>query len=242
MTMNEQLIDVITKEVLRRLQALEMSNQNSKRAMLVLAEEGNPLPERIKREYQIMESGSINSLKPSELISLIDSAECLLIPSLSATQLASLALGCGEGGLCEGVRYALLLGKTIYLLEEGLTYRGYRKTAYKTYYRRLLEYEECIKSYGIQILEQEMLPLGLNQLSGKEQEKIPDVLNYSSDTVQEKPGKNESYRIDKKLILEKDLMNLSVKTQSVVWIGKNSIVTPSALDYARAHHIQIIKK
>ena len=224
--MNEQLIDSITNEVLRRLQSLRFSNQNSKKSMLVLSEGNDPIPESIRKDYQIMETD--RSLELARLSSMIDSVECILITSLSATQLANLALGCGEGRFLEGVRYALLLGKTIFVLEEGLSYRTYRKSAHKTYYRRLLEYEECIKSYGIEILEQKM--------------STPKGVMHHLDPGEEICYREDNYTIDKKLITEKDLMNLKVSSQKEVWIRKNSIVSPSALDYARAHHIEMIKK
>ena len=224
--MNEQLIDEITKEVFRRLQAVELSNQNSKKTMLVISEGSYPIPDYIRRDYQIIVTGSISSLQISNIYSMVEAADCILITSLSTTQLANLALGCGECGLLEGIRYALLLGKTIFALEEGLSYRAYRKSAHKTYYRRLFEYEECIKSYGIQILEQGM--------------KMPVGIIHDPNVVQEITCKDDNCTIDKRLVLEKDLMNL--KSQTAVWVGKNSIVTPCAQDYARAHHIQIIKK
>ena len=226
--MNEQLIDSITNEVLRRLQSLRFSNQNSKKPMLILSEGNDPIPESIRKDYQIMETDRVSSLDLARLYSMIDSAECILITSLSATQLANLALGCGEGRFLEGVRYALLLGKTIFALEEGLSYRTYRKSAHKTYYRRLLEYEECIKSYGIEILEQKM--------------STPKGVMHHLDPGEEICYREDNYTIDKKLITEKDLMNLKVSSQKEVWIRKNSIVSPSALDYARAHHIEMIKK
>ena len=225
--MNEQLIDSITNEVLRRLQSVRFSNQNSKKpTMLALSEGNDPIPESIRKDYQIMETD--RSLELARLSSMIDSVECILITSLSATQLANLALGCGEGRFLEGVRYALLLGKTIFVLEEGLSYRTYRKSAHKTYYRRLLEYEECIKSYGIEILEQKM--------------NTPKGVMHHLDPGDEISYREDNYTIDKKLITEKDLMNLKVSSQKEVWIRKNSIVSPSALDYARAHHIEMIKK
>ena len=225
--MNEQLIDSITNEVLRRLQSVRFSNQNSKKpTMLALSEGNDPIPESIRKDYQIMETD--RSLELARLSSMIDSVECILITSLSATQLANLALGCGEGRFLEGVRYALLLGKTIFVLEEGLSYRTYRKSAHKTYYRRLLEYEECIISYGIEILEQKM--------------SMPKGVMHHPDPGEEITYGEDNYTIDKKLIIEKDLMNLNVRSQKELWIRKNSIVSPSALDYARAHHIEMIKK
>lgn len=227
--MNEELIDSITNEVLRRIQSVRFSNQNSRKPMLVLSEGNDPIPEYIRRDYQILETGSISTLEISNIYSMIDSAECILITSLSATQLANLALGCGESGFLEGIRYALLLGKTILALEEGLSYRTYRKSAHKTYYRRLLEYEECIKSYGIQIVDQRI--------------RLPEGVTHNPDSGLEiSDGADQYYTIDKRLVLEKDLMNLDVKSQTEVWIRKNCIVSPSALDYARAHQIQIIKK
>ena len=227
--MGNQLIDEITKEVLRRLKLVESLDSGNKKSMLVLSDKTDPLPDKIRKEYHIIAPDLISSMELLKLHQWIDSSDVILITSLTVKQLANLALGCGEGLLEEGFRYALLLGKSIFVLERGLGYRTYRKMAHKTFYRKLLEYEECIKSYGVQIvLEDSIEPL---EIVGN------SILNYEDKDMPE-----ETMVIDKKLIVEKDLMDLNISSYATIGIKNSCIVTPSAHDYARAHRIRFIKK
>lgn len=227
--MENQLIDEITKEVLRRLQTVELVSTGNKKSMLVLSEENRPLPDYITKEYHMITMDLTNTMEFEKLYDCIAFSNLILIASLSAKQLANLALGVGEGLFEEGVRCALLLGKPIFILEEGLDYRAHRKTAQKTYYRKLLEYEECIHGYGMRIIEKDS-----EIIHSRNKKTVVDIENKEVEKV--------DLVMDKKLILEKDLMALDNKIYKSICIGKSSIVTPSALDYARAHHIQFIKK
>lgn len=236
--MYEQLIDEIMTEVLRRLKNENPLSFVKKKNLLVFSESSYPLSKNIENEYHVTHK-DLRSLKnEGELKPLISYSELILVTSLDVKQLADIALGNGEGHLVKAIRYALLLGKPIFILEDGLIYRHYKASASKTFYRRLLEYEECIKGYGIQITTEDMLLLSDKREMSSDQIKSPTLLSKAK---QMEVPNEVMVTLNKKLILEKDLMELDIKTHTVIHIGKNSIVTPSAQDFARAHRIRFIK-
>ena len=253
--MYEDFIEEVITEVLRLLSEYE-NTCTHKKTLLVLSDEPYPLSESITKEFNLLTPDIGGNQKVVELHTMVSCAEVILITSVTAKQLANLTLLCGDGYLEEAIRYALLLGKTIFVLEEGLEYRSYKATAHKTFYRRLLEYEECLKQYGIffttesefSSIEKQVNQTVLRKQSSERVIKQTVIHNQSIDnkSISYFPkGTNEATEVrielKKKLILEKDLMDLNVKSQVVICIEKGSIVTPSALDYARAHRMRFIK-
>jgi len=135
-----------------------------------------------------------------------------------------------------------MLGKTIFVLEEGLEYRSYKATAHKAFYRKLLEYEECLKHYGILFTTESVFPFYEKQVKQSTlRNQSGDFKSNTSYTMEIGGATEGRLELKKKLILEKDLMDLNVKSQTAICIEKGSIVTPSALDYARAHRMRFIK-
>ncbi len=237
----EEVITEVMKEVLHRLSEYESTSKH-KETLLVLSEEPYPLPEAITKEYDVLIPDIKSNKKVTELHTMVSCAEVILITSITVKQLANLALLCGDGYLEETLRYAHLLGKTIFVLEEGLEYRSYKATAHKTFYRRLLEYEECLKQYGILFTAESEFPVKERQVKQSALRKLPEEgKSRVSKTEEIIEVTEERVELKKKLILEKDLMGLNVKSQAAVCIEKGSIVTPSALDYARAHRMRFIK-
>lgn len=239
--MYEDIIEEVTKEVLHRLSKYE-STCIHKKTLLVLADRPHTLSEEITKEYNLLIPDIEDCQNVVEIHTLVSSAEAILVTSITAKLLVNLALLCGDGYIEEAIRYALLLGKTIFVLEEGLEYRSYKTTANKTFYRRLLEYEECLKQYGIYFTSESAFTFSEKQVKQtvlRKQQGNNDgntsLTNVTFDGIEEQVG------LKKKLILEKDLMDLNIKSQAAICIEKDSIVTPSALDYARAHHMRFIK-
>jgi ethanolamine utilization protein len=239
--MYEDIIEEILKEVLHRLSEYENTCIH-KKTLLVLSDEPYPLSEAITKEYNLLTPDFGSNQSVVELNTMVSCAEVILITSVTAKQLANLALLCGDGYLEEAIRYAHLLGKTIFVLEEGLEYRSYKATAHKAFYRKLLEYEECLKQHGMLFTTESIFPLYEKQVKQSvlrnQSENDKNITSYAMENNGVTEGRVE---LKKKLILEKDLMDLNVKSQTAICIEKGSIVTPSAFDYARAHRMRFIK-
>lgn len=239
--MYEDIIEEVITEVLHRLSEYENTCIH-KKTLLVLSDEPYPLSETITKEYNLLTPDLSDNQKVVELNTMVSCAEVILITGVTAKQLANLALICGDGYLEEAIRYAHLLGKTIFVLEEGLEYRSYKATAHKAFYRKLLEYEECLKQHGILFTTESLFPLCEKQVKQSTlRTQIGDGKSITSYTMEISGATEGRIELKKKLILEKDLMDLNVKSQTAICIEKGSIVTPSAFDYARAHRIRFIK-
>lgn len=250
----EEIIAEVMKEVLHLLSEYENTYLH-KKTLLVLSDEPYPLSDAITKEYNLLTPDLGGNQKVVELNTMVSCAEVILITSVTAKQLANLSLISGDGYLEEAIRYAHLLGKSIFVLEEGLEYRSYKATAHKTFYRKLLEYEECLKQYGIFFTTEREFPTMEKQVNQtvlrkqperqvkqtvtcnqqKDSDRISFLSKVSNDMAEER------IEMKKKLILEKDLIDLNVKSQAAICIEKGSIITPSALDYARAHRMRFIK-
>lgn len=239
--MYEEIIEEVMKEVLHRLSEHECTGIH-KKMLLVLSDRPYPISEAIAKDYNLLIPDISSCQRLDELHTMVSRAEVILITSVTAKQLVNLALLCGDGYKEEAIRYALLLGKTIFVLEEGLEYRSYKATANKTFYRRLLEYEECLKQYGIFFTSESEFPLSDNHEKQTILRKQQSGSKRNTSNTKETFDRiEEQVELKKKLIIEKDLMNLNVESQSAICIEKDSIITPSALDYARAHHMQFIR-
>lgn len=150
--------------------------------------------------------------------------DCIVILSLSVEMMSNVALGCGGKNGESFILEALLNGKNVYLLESGLVYKKYKKTAFKAIYNLYKEYESKLMQYGIK--------------------KIADVTDVLNEKVEhyEQYESSEQLKIDftgKKLLLETELIKNHVKELCCVHVDKNCIITPLAGDYIKNHHLTI---
>lgn len=148
---------------------------------------------------------------------------CVIIQEMSFAMLGNLAMGCG--GLGEDFLIHMLLdGKKVYLLEKGLAYRGYKKTAFKPLYNLYSSYEDKLIQYGVTIINSPM-----------------DILRSSTDGQEHflTVYKEEADFSEKKLLLESDLQKRQVKEQSEIKINRKCIVTPLAEDYIKSRSLLV---
>lgn len=236
--MYEQLIDDIVEEILKRLQNEKTLSYVKKKKLLALSSNSKLLSNRILQEYCVTQVDLSTVKSVDELYPSITDADCVVVSYLEVGDLIDIAIGNGTRPFIQLIQYALLIGKDIFILEDGLAYLAYKPTANKNFYRKLLDYEACIKGYGIQFITEDMLLL-------------PDKIRLDSEIIDKNKVYNvaqkdsyheETITLNKRLILEKDLIELNIKTNTAIRIGKNSIVTPSALDYTRTHRIRFIKE
>ncbi len=149
----------------------------------------------------------------------------ILITQLSVEMLSHLALACPVTEEEKFVLKALLQDKPLYVLDEGVEYRSYKKQAHKTLYALLMTYEDKIKKYGISFIGH------LDELQAAK----------ACETVGEGTVKGD-VRLDmtyKKLLLESDLIKKHIEGICTVVITKKCIITPLAEDYIKKRHICI---
>lgn len=236
---NEELIKLITKEVVARLQTIlsEVNIANQKR-VLVLEKEENLCPiliSALKEKNYVVDC--------LDYMEKLNSYEGIIIQSITNSELANLSHGI-EGSLKEKmVVEALLSGNKIYSMESEVEYRKFAQTSNKLFFSMFKDYEDKLKSYGIHFVELNKL---LDCLGNKCEhlEKTTCIIETKEIDVQRHTEESRGNYIDltnKKLISEVELRNILKSEVMKVVVSKKAILTPLAMDFARVNKIEISK-
>lgn len=231
---NERLIQAVTEEVMKRLMDILKKQDfshllNKKTALLIgTSEENNNsiYDKLIKLNYDV---NFVSNMKD------VDTYDLIIIQHLSNLELVNLSLGVPSGQKEETIIQAMLKGKKIYLLADGIEFRKYSSTANKNFYNMYKSYENKIIDFGIEIIEH------INNID-------KDNVNFSNtdnkNIVTNNVGKiNDVYNLTgKKLISEVDLRRAMVNGNKDVKISIKTIVTPLAKDFIRTNKLNVIKE
>lgn len=208
--------EFLVEEVLRELhQRLGKENDGDRKELLIIGDvdERELEPWRSKLHWCYYREDM--SYYPWDII---------LVTQLPLEMLGNLGNGCG--GHKEGlILRALMEGKQVYILEEGICHRKYRKSSFKTLYQLYNEYEDKIKQYGIKFIPS-LADIFQNQFIEKEIPFVADVAHEIDFT-------------GKSLLLEADLLKKQVRSPSVIKISSGCIVTPLAEDYMKCHNLDM---
>lgn len=214
------LIDEVVRELKQRMYQSEKaaSERSSRIRTLVVGEV-------TRTELRALESFAEVLTSPDR-----GDWDILLAAQLPVRTMAYTALLLPDENLSKALIQGLLEGKKVYLLESGLEYRGYRRTASKTLYQKYQEYEDILRRYGCEI--------------------VSDVLtlaDYEGNSLEETPKNHEETGVvcnleGIKLLKESDLNRVRKEGCIGLLIGKNTIITPLAQDYITNHNLVIQRK
>ena len=217
------LVDEIIEEVYRRLES-KVSQDLTRKKLIVIG----PMPhsdlENLKSIYEFI---SYKQFIPDK--KEIVGYEGIVITKLTVDMLGHIALGAAATEEESFIIKALLQEKPVYMMEQGIEYRRYKKNAHKALYTLLMDYEDKIKKYGIRCISH-LDDIPIDEID-KGNEKVQEVIR-------------ENTKLDmtyKKLLLESDLIKKHIEGICTVSISKGCIITPLAEDYIRNHHIYIEK-
>lgn len=202
---DQKLIDTIVNEIYNRLK-----QRDDLPRLLLIGTVGVEEQKMLQSTYQM-----------TYPIDKEEDYAAILISELSVERMAHLGLGCSYDEEERCILKALLEEKPVYLLENGLVYKRYKKTAYKPLYTLYQDYENKLRQYGIRMIKHvgELLTEGKNE----------PILEYTKEVDLK----------SKKLLLETDLMNRHLEAFTMIEIGAKCIVTPLAEDYIRSHKLKI---
>ena len=142
-TSNDALVELITKEVLKRLSdnPETVSAALSNKPSALLAGDIAAVPEFAKERFAFADIGTYaGDMEPFEAI---------FIAKLSPSELADCALGRGASKLpCAG--------KEVYLLEAGLPYKKFKRSvANRNFYNMLEGYVNTLRGYGVKLVKEQ---------------------------------------------------------------------------------------
>lgn len=232
---NEKLVDMITKEVMKRIPSNVDCTSIDKEKVLVISsceEELTKVKELLKLKYDV----HIYDKEDTKL----SYYEHIIVTSLCNKGLSSMALGLCNDNIQEFLVNALFNGKKIYVLKEGIQYRKHINTSNEVLYNLYKEYEKKIISYGINLVDEkklfERMQMGesCSDINSKSESQVKTKVY--EDTLQSQHVVDIS---DKRLITESDLRKVYMKGIKEVNLIKNVILTPLAEDYIRIKQLKI---
>lgn len=233
----QKLIDLITKEVMNRLGALEKVTETKKKKILLLDSAScgclETIREALNEEYDVDSLDNIDCK--------VEEYEACIVCRVGNKQIASIANGLCSSSMEEIIMNFLLMGKNVYLLEDGIEYRRYLGTASSSLIELYQGFEKKLVDYGVKLIKNYRDILGTNEI--KEIEKVEAVEAEKeiqcTPQVKECDTVNSVDLIGKKLISEADLRKLCRKGVNEVVISKKAVITPLAQDFIRINRLSV---
>lgn len=198
----EQLIDLISKEVIRQLQQIKTKTNLEKTPVLVLGDIELLNESDNKKDYYTIEDYIENDN--------MEKYEYVIITQIANYQLCDISLGRDNTPFTCAIQKSLLLGKDIYLMEEALVFRNFIQTSNSKLYNLLEAYVSKLEEFGIKILSKDM-----KDIQVKSKEKIDSRPIYDS---------------SKRLITESLAKNICKEDKKSIGFPKGTIITPLAKD------------
>lgn len=227
---DDKMMEEIVNEVLERLQL----KSDKKNLFLIGPADLSFLVALEKRYHLITSEDRRNANVYSSEIQMEDIVDEVLITNLTIPILVDVALGTYHNLNEKIIVHALLTGKPVNVLEEGISYHEYKKSASKPLYQKYLEYEDKLKNYGVRFQSEKDFTL----LSPTHKETYLGDMIGSSNEICDTDVVDFS---GKHLILEKDIMALRNVYGATLRIEPRCIITPMAEDFIREHQMKVVR-
>ena len=143
----EQLVELITREVLKTLGGAEPEEPADKSGLPAALVIGDPdqLPRGVRGQYRLCAM--------EEYQGDIEPFEKVFITAITQTQLADAALGRDSQPVTCALSKALLYGKEIYLYDAALAHRKLAGRGSRGFYQLLEGYVRTLQSYGVKLVQ-----------------------------------------------------------------------------------------
>ncbi|MGG1445339.1 hypothetical protein ABE354_25475 [Brevibacillus laterosporus] len=267
----QQLIEAITNEVITRLDTLRLQkkpkifvfspNESEWLAIKSFLTEKFDVHSVVANDLPCAQEWSDDPLECN-----VQSFSFILLTGLHCCTLASVALGLNTS--VNVITQALLQGKKVYLLQEGLEYRQYRHTAPAHLYELYQSYEQKLVTFGVTLIKKADIHLlgqegshlekQQTQVIGKiSSEQLDDHVSSSVKTIHSNGAEEhdihlsrertlmhapeEVWHIKQRVISESVLKKLFLQGAQSFTILPNAILTPLARDFVRMNQL-IVKK
>lgn len=168
----------------------------------------------------------------------------VIIPTCSANTLAKIALGIRDTAVCELAGRAIAEGTPIELTVD---YLGFTPQTPLTYRRLYAGYVEQLRQYGVIIKDQPNNLMVLEQsLKTEAVNHYEAILPQAHQLLKQSNELTSNYARaavicwEGKLLTEQDATSLP--EESVVKVGKKTIITPSSKDKLRQRSIEIVRE
>lgn len=225
-----ELVSEIVARVARRLE----DNGAEKPALLVLTPAHGEACHAVLESPRLMEHYRLDCALQNEYCVNVDAYEGVILFGLTNEALARLA-----GGVCDTpftalAQKAILAGKKLFICEEEIELFRYRQSAPAPYYHMLAEQLALLQACGLTVCALQALEQVI--LSG-----VVPVCKPAAATCGVQRGTG-SASITKKIVTERDMESVCIRGTGTLHIGRKTILTDLARDYAHARRIEIVRE
>ncbi|MBO3443115.1 TIGR02536 family ethanolamine utilization protein [Clostridium sp. CCUG 7971] len=220
-----KLIDLIVDEIYKKINDSKVSEVKKLPKCVVLWEKDENRFNLLKNNFEVLSYDE--SIRESDIV---------IISRLCLRGLSNLSIGNSTSNEERFILKMLMMGKKVYIMEDGLEYKRYKSSAPKALYNKYISFEQELKKFGVNVIKDIFNILDENKSTSKEE------INNSNETIIDKAIEVTDEVLDlrnKKLISESDLRKPQMNGVSKILIGKKSIVTPLANDFIRIHHLKL---
>ena len=223
----------LVSEIVARV-ALRMEESGEKSALLVLTPQHGEHCHAVLESPRLSEYYRLDCALQNEYNVCMDNYEGVILFGLTNENLTRLTGGVCDTPFTSLAQKAILLGKKIFLPEEEIELFHYQQTAPPAYYRMLADKLTLLQASGVAICAPGTLEDAV--LSG-----APAPRKASGAAVCAVCKAGEA-RIDKRVVTEKDMAQVCGRDTGTVRVGKKTILTDLAREYAHAKHITVIRE
>lgn len=239
------LVDEITRRVLDRLQSAGDPVAAQKPQLLILTAAQNARFDHFLSTTRLGERYDLTCLSTPGADDTLDPYEALVLLDLRIEELGRISSGvCGSGYSCLVTR-AILNGKRIYLPAREIELLCYEQSAPTRYFAMMKEKLDLLEQSGVHIcsieeLETELLGLSISaRNTSSEACNVPQSSSRRELTISVATSK--SFRVDKRVLSEKDLIEARMNGATEVSVRKDCIITDLAKEFARARQLCLIR-
>lgn len=219
------LIDLIVDEIYKKINESKISEVKNLTKCVVLWEKDESRFNSLKNNFEVLSYDE--SIKEADIV---------IVSRLCLRGLSNLAIGNSTSNEERFILKMLMMGKKVYIMEDGLEYKRYKSTSPKALYNKYIAFEQELEKFGVKVIKDVFNILDENKITYKE-----EVTN-SNETIMCEATKVNNQVLDlghKKLISESDLRKPQMNGVNKILVGKKSIITPLANDFIRIHHLKI---
>lgn len=214
----------------------------SQKPILIGLTQDSPLPpsrftllesERVKAKYRIKCAQKCNYDVD------LASCEAVVLHDLTNESLAKIATGICDTPFTKLVSQALLMGKTIYLLQDQIELYNYRETAAKVYYKMFRAQLGMLEQSGLIITCPDKIE---NILVGEASDGATCTTECKTDSATAAQEESKTVKLEKHLISERSVAEACQAGAKRIVIDAKAIVTDLAREYALNRNVELVRE
>lgn len=209
----------------------------SQKPILIGLTQDSPLPPcrfTLLESARVKEKYRIQCAQKCDYDVDIANCEAVVLHDLTNESLAKIASGICDTPFTKLVSQALLMGKTVYLLQDQIELYNYRQTAAKVYYKMFREKLGMLEQSGLIICCPDKIEDIL--VNG-----MPETATCHTKQAETKAVK-QTLTLTKRLISERDVVEACESGASRILVGAKAIVTDLAQEYAQNHNVELVRE